>query len=218
MKKPFRPALKRRGRILPSGAIEIEEAGFVEGPFTYESTLEKWLVDHFDELKLDAALIGSQVQFQKGKKADLLAVLRDGRIYLVENKRDCAPREALAQILDYSMELNELLPGELDEICQSRNIRRQKFKTIYAQHFKQPYPDHPPSTPLLVLIADSFEEEEENLALFLNQKHGFQIRLIRFEAEGVGPDKAVRFFPVVGESDQVMPLGALPPNTFVVMV
>lgn len=218
MKNTLRPARKMSGKILPSGVIELEEAGFVDGPFTYEDNLEKWLISHFDQLNLDAALIGSQIQFCKGKKADLLAIHRDGRLCIIENKRDCAPREAIAQIIDYSMELNELLPSELDALCRRHSADQKPLKELYYRKFKKELPAMPPLPPLIILLADSFDEDEENTALFLNRNHGFAIRLVRYEAEGHGDAKQVSFHTVINEADRICQCGRLPASAFAVRV
>jgi hypothetical protein len=210
------PATKMTIVVLPSGATEVELAGFVDGPFTFEQNLEQWLVSNFGALRLNAALIGAQIKFQKEKKADLLAILRDGSLCIVENKRDCAPREALAQLLDYAMELGELVAAELDQICIEKTKR--PLREFYEASFGRSLPKKRPRSPLLVLVADKFEDEEESMALFLNQDHRFRIQLIRYTAEGSLPDPDVKFVTVVGPKDTLRPRGNLPEPVLMVRV
>jgi hypothetical protein len=219
MKNKWRPALKRTATLLPSGAVEFEPAGFVEGPFVYERTLEKWLVENFASLRLDAKLIGAQIALRNTKKMDLLAIMRDGGLCIVENKRDCAPREALAQLLEYAAELHELLPAELEAICLQSESRKT-LEQIYRGHFKAERPSQPPATPLLVLVADSFEEEEENMALFLNSQHGFRIRLIRYlyDEKRIHDPDAVWFQTVVNETINIPCPVELPAKTYLLRI
>lgn len=67
------------------------------GGLRLEEHLENWLEHDITMLSTDLVIIGRQVD-----NIDLLAVDSEGRVVVIELKRDRVPREAVAQAVDYA--------------------------------------------------------------------------------------------------------------------
>ena len=55
-------------------------------------------------------LIGRQERTLQAGRIDLLAIAPDGSLILIEIKRDCTPRDVVAQALDYASWVEGLQP------------------------------------------------------------------------------------------------------------
>lgn len=74
-----------------------------------EARLETWLTQDISILGLDVLVIGRQVTTAFGGIIDLLAIDREGELYVIELKRARTPREVVAQVLDYASWVGELV-------------------------------------------------------------------------------------------------------------
>ena len=92
-----------------------------------ETILEDWIEANPDLLGIDVIIIGRQVYTDYGDYVDLLAIDTNGNIVIVENKKDIAYRDAIAQALDYASWAADLTK---DKIIQISNDYFQKKKAI----------------------------------------------------------------------------------------
>src|SRR6056297_2832126 len=83
-----------------------EKVRFV--PIPKEEKLEDILAADLSILDSRLLLIGRQVLTGFGKFIDLLAMDSDGKLVVIELKRDKTPREIVAQILDYGSWIRDL--------------------------------------------------------------------------------------------------------------
>jgi len=67
-----------------------------------EARIEQWLSNDIALLSPDLLVIGQQVPTAWGGFIDLLCLDANGKLVIVELKRDRTPREVTAQALDYS--------------------------------------------------------------------------------------------------------------------
>src|SRR5665213_2907820 len=78
-----------------------------------ESELENWIVESPDILGDDLLIIARQKDVQGVGRLDLLAIRPNGELVIIELKRTLAPREAIAQALDYASWLDKVSEAEL---------------------------------------------------------------------------------------------------------
>ena len=67
----------------------------------FEDRLEELVVNDPSLINLSILVIGHQIPTKYGGYIDVLGVDVEGRIHVIELKRDRTPREVVAQILDY---------------------------------------------------------------------------------------------------------------------
>jgi len=71
-------------------------------PLESEARLEEMIVKDPALIGTNLLIIGQQVKSAYGGVIDLLAIDADGRVHVLELKRDKTPRDVVAQTLDYA--------------------------------------------------------------------------------------------------------------------
>ena len=66
-------------------------------------------------------IIGRQIQTDRGKRLDLLGIDSEGALRVFELKRGRAPRDAVAQVLEYGAWVQRLSHEDVVEIFQSKS-------------------------------------------------------------------------------------------------
>ena len=110
----------------------------------YEDTLETW-IEQNSTVVLDGEtllFIGRQQVTAFGKNLDLLGVDSDGNTIIVELKKGRAPREVLAQALEYTAWVQTLSYEDLDRIAmqyfEKRNYPYKSLMHVYREVFLSP--------------------------------------------------------------------------------
>ena len=85
-----------------------------------EKFLEDTLVENADLLMEDLTLVGRQTQTEGGP-LDLLGVDGDGRLVVFELKRGTLSRDAVAQVIDYTSDLDRMDMEELSNHISERS-------------------------------------------------------------------------------------------------
>ena len=84
-------------------------------------------------------IIGRQVQTDTRKFLDLLAVDKEGSLVVIELKRGYAPRDIVAQILDYSSWLSELSERRIEDIAKqyisATGIKYTNFHDAFKKYY-----------------------------------------------------------------------------------
>ena len=82
----------------------------------FEDRLEELVVNDPSLINLSILVIGHQIPTKYGGYIDVLGVDVEGRIHVIELKRDRTPREVVAQILDYGSWAQDLSLSEVTEL------------------------------------------------------------------------------------------------------
>ena len=82
-------------------------------PLPSEKQLEDVISNDISILDPNLLLIGRQVLTSHGKFVDLLAMDADGKLVVIELKRDRTPRDIVAQLLDYGSWVRELVDEDI---------------------------------------------------------------------------------------------------------
>jgi len=78
-----------------------------------EENLETWIAESPDVLGVKLLVVGRQVTLRGAGEIDLLCVNAQGKLVIVEFKRDQTSRDTVAQILDYCSALDGI---ELEQL------------------------------------------------------------------------------------------------------
>ena len=159
-----------------------------------ESELEDLLCRDLSIVDPGWLLIGRQVRTSFGKYIDLLALDQEGRVVVLELKRDQTPREAVAQLLDYGSWVVDLSPVDLDDIYvafQQKHAAAEPatLAEAFLRHFgtEEAPTDTFNEEHQLVLVASRLDESSERIVSYLANTHGVSINAIffrTFEDEG----------------------------------
>ena len=145
-----------------------------------EGLLEDILARNPDMLADGLKLIGRQTR-TTGGPLDLLGVEPDGRLSVFELKRGTLSREAVAQVIDYSSDLEDMDTESLHRHIaeQSGNLGIQKIED-FEEWYRENYADDASLTPLrMVLVGLGVDEPTERMVNYL-ARSGVDISLLTF--------------------------------------
>ena len=184
-----------------------------------ESHLEDWLENSPVALIQDELILWIGRQTSAADDAgtifpDLLGVDAEGNLVIVELKRERAPREVIAQLLEYAAWANELTNEQIHSIAEDYfktrdEIEVNSFNEVFAGAFDIPENDEVP--PLnqnlrLFIVAGEIPSRIINVCRFLRSSHGVDINCIdvsTFETEA--GERLVNIETKVGDEHVVMP-------------
>lgn len=169
-----------------------------------EGVLEDILARNPEMLADGLKLIGRQTR-TTGGPLDLLGVEPDGRLSVFELKRGTLSREAVAQVIDYSSDLEDMDTDSLYRHIadQSGNLGVQKIDD-FEEWYRENYADDASLTPLrMVLVGLGVDEPTERMVNYL-VRSGVDISLLTFHCfEQDGKTLFARHVEVDGANTRV---------------
>ena len=180
-----------------------------------ESHLESWLENSPWGLIQDEFIlwIGRQASASVGEGTiypDLLGIDAEGNLVVVELKKDEAPREVVAQLLDYASWADGLSEEQIYEIAQDYfqdrdEYQKETFEMAFKHRFDISETDELP--PLnrklrLFIVAREIEDQLSRICRFLRTSYSMDIRCItvsKFRTKS--GDEIVNMETRVGEED-----------------
>lgn len=165
--------------------IKVKQLGSdrVKMDFT-EDELEELIFNNPAIISDNIFFIGRQVITSTGKRLDLIAIDNNSNIIVIELKRGIAPREIIAQVLDYTSWLYNLSEREIENIIKSHFDKyKLPYKTIvdaFEKIFNRPIENRIGNEIIPVLFADEYPEEIINAINYLTN-YGVPIKCIEFD-------------------------------------
>ena len=163
----------------------VERVSF--SPMPSEKQLEDILVGDISILDPNLLLIGRQVPTSFGKFVDLLAMDADGKLVVIELKRDKTPREVVAQLLDYGSWVREL---EDEDIASIFDAYLRKYVPAHAgtslnEAFCKRFgvsemPESLNENHELVVVASELDDSTERIVNYLADEYGVAINAVYF--------------------------------------
>ncbi|MDP9367340.1 MAG: hypothetical protein M3Q03_03525 [Chloroflexota bacterium] len=189
---------------------------FEETPFhDMEKALEDW-IEANPHLLFDGepvAIVARQPRTGFGKYADLLGIDESGACVVVELKRGDAPREVIAQALEYAAWVDALTRDGLDDLAREYAARHgpvvNGLAGLYRQAFLSQTEDEDGVTdPLdrvtfnhrqrIVIVAERISREVEQTLRYLRTKLGVDITGREFRVHQAGDELILETSSVVG--------------------
>jgi hypothetical protein len=145
-----------------------------------EHRIEKWTVRDISVLDPSLLVIGEQVPTAFGKYIDLLCINATGDLVIVELKRDKAPREVVAQALDYASWVKDLTAEEIREIAE-RYLKETDLETAFRNKFKADLPEVINERHAMRVAASEIDDSTERIIRYLSESYGVDINAVRFQ-------------------------------------
>ncbi len=192
---------------------------FQRTPFTdLERDLEDWIEANPHLLFTDdqrVAIFSRQARTIDGKYLDLLGIDAFGQCVVIELKRGQAPRDVVAQALEYAAWVDGLGLDDLDRLAREYLERRNRplsgLVDIYRETFSSPSSgdnEEPDSMVVaritfnarqrLVIVAEDFTPEVEQTLRYLRTKLGVDITGLRFSVHRAADEIILQTETVVG--------------------
>jgi hypothetical protein len=132
-------------------------------------------------------LIGRQVPTAFGKFIDLLAIDSEGRLVVLELKKNRTPREVVAQLLDYGSWIRGLDDDDIAAIFESFVTKHLKggktpsLDEVFCDRFNvSAMPEELNSAHKLVLVASGLDDSSERIITYLAEEYGVSINAVFF--------------------------------------
>ncbi len=145
-----------------------------------EARIEQWLSNDISLLSPDLMVIGQQVPTAWGGFLDLLCLDANGKLVVVELKRDKTPREVTAQALDYASWVKDLDTEQLELIAAPR-LKGSSLSAAFQSRFGGELPEAFTEPPAMRIVASEIDDSTERIIHYLAETYGVDINAVRFQ-------------------------------------
>ena len=128
----------------------------------------------------DLLVLGRQVRTEYGGFIDLLAIDSEGRVHVLELKRDLTPRDVVAQTLDYGSWVPKLTLEDLQHIYDEQHSGGDSFDEEFARRFDVPLPDVVNAEQQFTIVASALDPASDRIVEFLAESYGVPINAVFF--------------------------------------
>lgn len=149
-------------------------------PLDLERRLEDMLAEDPSMTGIDLLVVGRQVRTAYGGSIDLLALDADGRVHVLELKRDRTPRDVVAQTLDYGSWVQGLGLENLEKIFLDNDDGETALGEAFAEHFDSPLPDVVNVDQQFTIIASDLDPTSDRIVTFLAESYDVPINAVFF--------------------------------------
>jgi hypothetical protein len=164
----------------------------------FEDRLEELVVNDPSLINLSILVIGHQIPTKYGGYIDVLGVDVEGRIHVIELKRDRTPREVVAQILDYGSWAQDLSLSEVTELYAEH--QGGALDEAFVETFGSAVPDTFNADQRLTIVASELDAASNRIITFHASRYDVPINAVFF-----------RYF-VDGESEYLARTWLRPPE------
>lgn len=167
-------------QISQGGLVPIEDTRLAEQ--NLEKDLESWIAANPSILGEDLLVIDRQrfIPAISGK-FDLLCIDRFGKLVIIELKRDKAPREVIAQALDYASWLDGGMEQDVEAILdRARDHLGKPLEEAFAERFGSDLPDITCQNHGIVVAAPRLDVAAERIIQYLRERYSVDINAVFF--------------------------------------
>ena len=149
-------------------------------PLDLEQRLEDMLSEDPGMTGIDLLVVGRQVRTGYGGFIDLLALDAEGRVHVLELKRDRTPRDIVAQTLDYGSWVQGLGLDDLEQIYLDHQHGEDNLGEAFAERFSSPLPDVVNADQQFTIVASELDPASDRIVEFLAESYGVPINAVFF--------------------------------------
>ncbi|SRR6266568_99036 len=161
-----------------------------------EAELEEWLCKGPELLGEKLLVIAQQLPIANVGRLDLLCMDSNGKLVIVELKKELTTREAVAQALDYASWLDTT--SEDDVLAYANDYLQRKFgdtdRTLegeFEECFGAKLPDWVCQNHRIVVAAAQLDSSAERIINYLARRHGVQINAVFFNYAKLSDGKEI---------------------------
>lgn len=163
----------------------IKEVNFSELGIWERTDLQEWIIDCPEILGLDDDLIIITKEYDKfdktSRRLDILAVDNNGKLVVIELKRDVADTFVDLQAIHYAAYCSTLTLEQVAEIrSEYNNESKDKNQEDILDFINKDFSDFD-NQPCIILVANDFKEETLAAVLWLRDS-GIDITCVKLEA------------------------------------
>jgi hypothetical protein len=147
--------------------------------FDLESRLEGLIAIDPRVLGMELLIIGRQ-ESAFGKRIDLLGIDSEGRVAIIELKRDKTPRDVVAQVLEYGAWAATLDLRQVEEMYAEYHTDGVDLSKAFSERFGAPLPDtFSGEGHHLIIVCSELDSSTERIVTYLSNR-GVPINVVFF--------------------------------------
>jgi hypothetical protein len=165
-----------------------------------EADLETWIAADSEIIGDRILIIDRQRPVTEVGRIDLLGIDREGTLIIIELKRDRAPREAVAQALDYASWIDSA--NETEIISYAAEYLKRPLEDAFRDYFQDELPELSCQRHKITLVAPRLDASAERIITYLSERHRVDINAVFFQYARLsdGREVMVRTMLVAEES------------------
>lgn len=162
---------------------KVTDEGFEElkqNMVSREEKLHDWLEQDISLISDDLLVIGREVLTDFGKSIDLLCLNSNGDVVIIELKRDKAPRDVMAQILEYASWVDDMPSERILEIANDYLQKKgMSLEEAFQQKFRTPLPEYLNDSHKMLIVTSELDAQTERVLNYLSE-HEIDINAVTF--------------------------------------
>ena len=138
----------------------------------FENRLESWLEMDISLLSEDLMVIGRQVPTDYNTTIDLLAIDKEGKLVIIELKRDKTPREITSQVIEYAFWAKDLTNEDIERISEkyfSKHDIQDGLENIFTSKFEIEYPDILNIDHYMYIVGSEIDTTSQRIVKYLHR-------------------------------------------------
>ncbi len=161
---------KEEKEVFPLTKRTFKEAGLRE-----RKDLQEWIANHPDIFGVELLIIQKEFSDwdKTNERLDLLALDKDGRLVIIENKRDTSDKDVVWQAIKYGAHCSTLTTSQIITIYQKylnkhdKGNAEEKISEFFDNADVEELVLNPDENPRFILVAGEFPPEVTSTALWL---------------------------------------------------
>lgn len=170
-----------------------------------EEHLEDWIDADISIIADDVILIGRQVKTAENNFLDLLGLDRDGKVVVIELKKDKTLRDTIAQGLDYAEWCYGLTEEQVLQFGADRFGSEDLFRKSFVENLNAPFPEQLNSQQRIVLVAPTITDRTARVIGYMANVLRVPINAVDFDVFELDGKKVLVRHVVVEEDQQPKP-------------
>ena len=146
----------------------------------FEVRLEDMLARTPSMIGIDLLIVGRQVTTGFGGIVDLLGLDADGRLHVLELKRDRTSRDVVGQVLDYGSWAETLSLDDIEQLFLEHHGEDASLEDAFADQFGSPLPEVVNAEQQFTIVASELDPASERMVQFLADSYGVPLNAIFF--------------------------------------
>ncbi|MFH7321324.1 endonuclease NucS domain-containing protein [Desulfurivibrio sp. D14AmB] len=144
-----------------------------------EKKLEDIISSSLDILSEDLLLVGRQVPTVSGKYIDLLGIDAEGKLSVIELKRNRTPRDVVAQGLDYASWVQNLTYEEIKDLFEDHHGGKP-FEEEFSDKFGTSPPEKINQEHEIIIVCSALDPETERIINYLSGNYSVPVNAVFF--------------------------------------
>lgn len=165
-------------------AEELETINFSDLELKERFDIEVWIKNNPNILKEDLKIISEQIILPSGRQPDLIALDKEGKLVIIELKRDDSGRDVYWQAITYAAQFSEysytkIIEMYKDYIEKNEENKKNLDSQELIEDFIEVDIEKLNEKQRIILVSKEFHEDVLKAALWLLENYGLDLKIVK---------------------------------------